>query len=133
MTLKRLLAAVMLLCLTMGLWACAEGEEATTTAALAESTTPTVQTTEPAFDGYTVKVVDEGGNPVANAFVQLCLDSCIPGLTDASGIATFNVEEANYKVSFVNMPEGYDYTSEVQEFYFEDGAKEIVITLKAVS
>lgn len=133
MTLKRLLAAVFVLCLAVSLCACAGDEAAATTAAPAESTEPTVQTTQPAFNGYTVKVVDEGGNPVADAFVQLCLDSCIPGMTDASGVATFNVEEADYKVSFVSMPEGYDYTSDVQEFYFEDGAKEIVITLKAVS
>ena len=147
-TLKRLLAAVMILCLTASFCACSgDGEAdttATTTVSPTESKAPTVQSTQestaptdaptkPAFDGYTVKVVDEGGNPVANAFVQLCLDNCFPNTTDDSGVATFDVEEADYKVSFVSLPEGYDYASDAREFYFEDGTKEIVITLKAVS
>jgi len=135
-TLKRLLATVMLLCLAVSLCACSGEEPATTTTVVTTAptvdTTPSETPTQP-FDGYTVKVVDEGGNPVAGVLVQLCLDNCFPSMTDASGVATFDVEEADYKVSFVSIPEGYELASEVQEFYFEDDAKEMELTLKAVS
>lgn len=76
---------------------------------------------------YTVTVVDEDGNPVAGALVQICKDACIPGATDENGIAQFNVAEDAYKVSFVMMPEGY--TAEEAEFYFDDGSREMTIVL----
>lgn len=142
MNLKRLLAAVGIACLLFCLIGCGEVKDVNqsgtgTTAAPTDtnaSNAPTDQTTgEAVFDGYTVTVVDEGGNPISGAFVQLCLDSCFPGMTDASGVAKFDLEEAEYKVSFVNLPAGYDYVSEEHEFYFEDGSKEITITLKAVA
>ena len=80
---------------------------------------------------YTVTVVDEGGNPVAGALVQICLEACFPGVTNAEGKVTYRVEEADYKVSFVSMPAGY--TSDVNEFHFEEGKYELTITLKAVA
>ena len=96
-------------------------------------TIPTPAPTEPEDDKviYTVTVVDEEGNPVSGALVQLCLDACIPNMTDDNGVATYTVEEADYKVSFLQLPEGYDYSTEEQEFYFEDGAFEMTIVLKA--
>ena len=96
-----------------------------------ETTKPTENEPEDNNVTYTVKVVDENNNPIAGAMVQLCLDACIPGLTDASGVATFSQPAADYKVSFVSMPTGY--TSDVNEFHFEEGKFELTITLKAVS
>lgn len=141
MKLKRLLAAAFALCLVFGLVACTtveEGGNTTGTPATTQSTdantAPATQPTEEAvFEGYTVTVVDEGGNPIAGAFVQLCLDSCYPSVTDASGIAKFDLEEADYKVSFVSLPAGYDYAGEEQEFYFASGSKELTVTLKTVA
>lgn len=134
---KRLLAFALVLCLAVGLCACAGGEEGNTTTdantTTEASTAATQGTTEAAEDGYTVTVVDEGGNPIAGAMVQLCLDTCYPGATDESGVAKFAVEEADYKVSFLALPEGYTYTTDAQEFYFEEGSKELTITLKAIS
>ena len=36
---------------------------------------------------FKVTVVDQDGNPVAGAMVQICLDSCLPAMTDANGVA----------------------------------------------
>ena len=52
-------------------------------------------------------------------------------MTNAEGVATFRVVEDDYKVSFMTMPEGYE--AEAEEFYFEDGAYELTITLKAMA
>ena len=79
---------------------------------------------------YTVKVLDGNGSPMAGVAVQICKDSCMPGMTDAEGVATFRVAEAEgYKVSFLTVPEGY--TAEAEEFYFEAGSTEMTLTLTA--
>lgn len=130
MRIKRFLCFLLIACLLLSLCACGQA------AAEPKDSTPAVTTegaTESADDGkvtYTVKVVDEGGNPVANAAVQICKDSCLPGMTNAEGVATFRVAEDAYKVSFMAMPAGFE--AETEEFYFEDGAYELTITLKAV-
>lgn len=131
MSIKRFLTFVLAACLLLGLCACGE------TAAEPKGSSP-VETTEgtaaPTDDGkvtYTVKVVDEAGNPVASAAVQLCKDSCLPGMTNAEGVATFRTVEDTYKVSFMTMPAGFE--ADAEEFYFEDGSCELTITLKAVA
>ena len=137
---KNLLIAVLALSLAMSLCACGGDDSAAdatepSVVATVPQTEPVKETEElPADDGkitYTVSVVDENGNPISGAMVQLCLDTCLPGMTDASGAAVFNVEEANYKVSFLTLPAGYTYSTEEQEFYFENGSTEITLTLKA--
>ena len=132
MTIKRILTFMLAICLLFVLCACGS------TAADPKDDSKTPQTTEgttaPVDDGkvtYTVKVVDEGGNPVSSAAVQLCKDSCLPGMTNAEGVATFRVVEDTYKVSFMTMPAGYE--TEAEEFYFADGSYELTITLKAVA
>ena len=118
----------------LGLCACGgnSGETKETAAATNAATIPTTE--ETVDDGqvtYTVKVVDENGDPVANAAVQICKDSCLPGVTNEEGVAIFNVVEDDYKVSFMAMPEGFQ--AEADEFYFEGGSYELTITLKAVA
>ena len=132
MSIKRLTIFALMICLLSSLCGCGE------TNAIPNDDTTTVVTTEgstePVDDGkvtYTVKVVDEGGNPVASAAVQLCKDSCLPGMTNAEGVATFRVVEDAYKVSFMAMPAGFE--AEAEEFYFEDGSYELSIILKAVA
>ncbi len=131
---NRLICAVLALMMALCLCACG-GEKAPvaepTVAATAEPTT--VEVTEPAQDGkvtYTIHVQDENGTAIAGAMVQICKDTCLPGMTDAEGNAVFTVDEADYKVSFLSLPAGYAYTTEETEFYF-DGATEITLTLKA--
>lgn len=134
---KRFMALALMLCIALGLCACGGSEtpaETTEPTVPAVTAAPVVEETEPPveeFDGYTVTVVDEAGAPIPGAVVQLCLDTCFPGITDENGVAKFSMEEADYKVSFAALPAGYTYTTEEQEFYFESGSKELTITLKA--
>lgn len=134
MLFKRFVIFALVACLGLGLCACGsnDGEKETTAA----TTEPVVETTEPVDDGtvtYTVKVVDEAGNPIPGAWVQLCKDTCLPGMTNAEGIAQYNVAEDEYKVSFLDtgIPEGYEGAEEA--YYFEDGSYELTITLKTVA
>lgn len=146
MNIKRLLAIALALCLVLCLAACGEqpAEEPSdeTTEASAEQTEQQTeeQTEDQAVENtnpiYTVKIVDEGGNPIAGAMVQICQgETCMPGpLSGADGTVTFQVAEADYKVSFLGgVPAGYDYTTEETEFYFESGSYELTIVLKAVA
>lgn len=105
------LAAVMLLVIAVSLCAC--GAE------------PAAQES-----GYTVTVLDDTGAPVAGAMVQLCSNVCVPGVTDAEGIARFDLPEGDYKAAFIALPDGYTYMDEVQEFSFAEGGRELTITLK---
>lgn len=138
---KRLLMLAMVLGVVLCLCACAAEEPKPTendaTSPVATEPAATEEVTEaPVEDGkvvYTVTVQDEAGNPVAGAMVQICLEACLPTVTNDQGVATWTMEEAGYKVSFVTMPAGYDYTTDTQEFYFADGEYEMTLTLKAVA
>ena len=132
---KRLICAMLVLMLVMGLCACG-GEEtpkAEPTVAATEAPVVVPEETAAPADGkvtYTIHVQDENGTAIAGAMVQICKDTCLPGMTDAEGNAVFTVDEADYKVSFLTLPAGYTYTTEETEFYF-NGATEITLTLKA--
>lgn len=138
---KKLIAALLLICMVAGLCACGGNAPEATTEAPTEAPTaaPTEAPTEAPVvaEGmavYTVTVVDEGGNPVSGAFVQICKEDCFPGSTDEKGVATFTRPEADgYKISFISLPAGYEYADEQTEFYYEGDAKELTITLKAVA
>lgn len=107
-------------------------ENKTTEAQETTVATEAEQTTEAATeaDYYKVKVVDESGTPIVGALVQMCLDSCFPAATNENGVAQFALEEADYKVTFLSLPEGYAYSGEETEFHFESGSKEMTIILK---
>ena len=134
LSIKRFLIFMLAVCLLCVLCACGGGEQAEATAAptTAAQTQPAEETT-PIDDGkiaYQVKVVDAEGNPMSGVAVQICKESCMPGVTDANGIATFRVAETEgYKVSFLTVPAGY--TAEAEEFYFEAGSTEMTLTLVA--
>lgn len=90
--------------------------------------------TEPEGVTYTIKVVDEGGNPVAGAMVQLCAEVCMPRITGADGAAVYENQEerSDYKASVTVYPAGYEALGEQVDFYFDD-AFEVIITVKAVA
>lgn len=137
MKFRNIVVLLLALCLVFALCACRNTEEPKQTTATPDATTtptnPVPETTEPTVnDGkvtYTVKVVDESGAPVVGAMVQLCKEACVPSITDAEGVATYSLAKDDYKVSFVQMPEGY--TAEKAEFYFNEGSQSMTITLKA--
>lgn len=145
MNMKKLLTvSLLVLSLLLCLCACGEGEETPTTDPAATTapteapteapTDPTEEVTEPSNEPtYTVTVVDEGGNPVSGAMVQLCLESCVPAITNENGVAEFFLDEADYKVSFVMIPDGYELVGEETDFYFADGENTMTLTLKAIA
>ena len=135
MSLKRCLTILLVLCAVLGLCACGGTQTPTqpqTQTQPPKATDAPVETSAP-NPTYTVKVVDESGNPIAGAIVQLCLEACYPNVTKENGVAEFAVAEADYKVSFTKMPNGYTYSTEQQEFHFEEGSYEMTITLKAAA
>lgn len=135
--LTKVLALALILTMALSLAACG-GETPTPTQAPTQApevkpTAPVMpeETSAPASDKivYKVTVVDEAGNPIEGAFVQLCLESCTPRVTDANGVATYEMDvEADYKISFVTVPAGY---AAEEAYYFPDGSFETTITLKA--
>lgn len=142
---KKLFAAMLLVCMVFSLCACGEKETPTEPqgtepqATQPQTTAPEQPTepekTEPQGVAYTVKVVDEGGNPVAGVMVQLCAEICMPKITDAEGKAVYENQEerSDYKASVTIYPEGYEALGEQTDFYYEEGSYEVTITVKAVA
>ena len=147
---KKLFAILLLVCMVFTLCACDAGKpEETKASASGQETTAPVETdppvttpqvtepeeTEPQGVTYTIKVVDEGGNPVPGMMVQLCAESCMPRLTDADGNAIYEnqVERSDYKASVTVYAEGYEAASEQVDYYFGEGNYEVTITVKAVA
>ena len=129
---KKIFALLLALCMVFALCACGGNSDAnneTTGATKAPGNETTAPTVDDGKVTYTVKVVDEQGKGVVGAMVQLCLETCLPAMTNMQGVATYRVNEADYKVSFVQMPAGY--TTEEAEFHFAEGSYELTITLKA--
>ncbi len=138
---KILLSLLLVLCIALGAAACGsdtqpdstpvqESEVESDSVSLPESEVE--EESQPADDGkvdYTVTVVDETGAPIPGALVQLCQDTCYPSRADDQGVAHFSVPEADYKVSFLSLPEGYTYSTDAQEFYFEAGSNDMTIVL----
>ena len=136
MNMKRLLALVLTLGLMLCLCACGGTvEPEVTTEPTTEATEPTTEATEPTTEAaadptYVVTVVDEEGAPVVGAWVQLCLEACVPAMTDENGVANFFLEENDYKVGFTVMPAGYEYVDEQEAWYFADGENTMTIVIK---
>ncbi len=141
---KVLLCALLVLCMALCLVACG-GEEKTSDDNGDESDESTVSVNtesdvvsdeesetskeEPQTSKFTVTVVDADGNAVSGVMVQICKDSCIPAMTNASGEAVFNAEITDgYKLSVMSCPAGYTYEGEA-EVYLEAGATEYTLTL----
>jgi hypothetical protein len=135
MNMKRLLALALALGLMLCLCACGGTvEPVVTTEPTSESTEPTTESTEPVADAneptYVVTVVDQDNAPVVGAWVQLCLEACVPAMTDENGVANFYLEENEYKVGFTVMPAGYEYVDEQEAWYFADGENTMTIVIK---
>lgn len=78
---------------------------------------------------YTVSVINEAGDAVAGAMVQVCSDEIchVPAVTDASGRAVFDLAKDSYKV-LVLSAEGYTVPDE----YFAFDGNSVTITLEAL-
>lgn len=139
---KKIATILMSVALLLALYACSDGGEGGVSSADTDTSSAEVSDTVSGSadlsvdDGkisYTVYVVDGDGNAVPDVPVQLCFKSCYPGKTDANGKAAFSLDEGDYHATIMKMPEGYTYSTEETEFYFESGKTEMYITLKSVS
>jgi len=136
---KRLVTTILMLCMALSLVACGgNGSDKNTQDKNTESSqqddaqankdTENDKTDEPVDDGkieYKVTLVDANGAPIAGKMVQVCNSAtCFaPQPTDANGVATFRLEEADdYKAK--ELTQGDD-----AYVYFEAGATELTITL----
>ena len=151
---KKFICMLLALCFVFALAACGATEEKTennetvttteaktteeeTTAAAESDTKPAPDETDVAVEDttvlYTIKVVDEAGNAVSAATIaQICDEVCVPmKLTEGVGEKKLEANE-NYHVNLTVMPEGYEYASGAEEYYF-DAENVCVITLKAVA
>lgn len=143
---KKLLAVLLTLCMVFALCACGAGsdkkeDEKNNNAVNNEVNDDADDESKDESDedegvqtqaGFQVKIVDEGGNPVQGCMVQVCKDTCLPAISNAEGIAIFNLQiEDGHKLQVSNCPEGYTYDGEA-DIYLEPGQKEYALVLKAV-
>lgn len=140
----KLTALLLVLCLSaLALCACGEGKETTAAATPSATQKPTTAntnatptaadttaqatepTTDPATDPaekltYSFRVVDEEGNPVEGAQVQVCKgdDFCLmPVKSDAQGMVEYDVTDYGYDVYDVHIlknsiPAGYEFDND---------------------
>ncbi len=118
-------------CMTVCLCACGGTTDPQNDATVTTTTVATTTTTEaPAAAAFEVKVVDQDGTPVAGVMMQICKDTCVPKMTDANGIAAFDLEITDgYKLSVLSCPTGYTYTGEA-EIYLESGSTSYTVELQ---
>ena len=140
---KRIVVFLLSVSLILGLCACgAQPEEPTQPATEAPTEAPVETPTETipeglideeearALSNYYVVAVDENGDPVAGATVQLNSDNAVPCITDETGTAVFSLIEGNYTASIEEFPMGYDFANDYREFAFEPGAYYLTITVR---
>jgi uncharacterized surface anchored protein len=53
--------------------------------------------------------------------------------TDENGVASFFLEENDYKVGFTVMPAGYVYAGDEQEWYFADGENTMTVVINKIA
>ena len=138
MNMKRFLALTLSLCMMLCLCACGGSQPDPTEPPTEATTEPVTEATEPATEPvaeptYTVTVVDQDNAPVVGAWVQLCLEACVPAVTDENGVASFFLEENSYKVGFTVMPAGYEYAGDEQEWYFADGENTMTVVINKIA
>ncbi|MBP3936752.1 MAG: hypothetical protein IK954_04110 [Clostridia bacterium] len=127
---KKLSVFCLVLCLTLCLAACVAGGE-DTDGGSTTTTASTTTTTASNLSTYTVTVKTENGEPVVGVMVQICKELCVPTVTDANGVATWQTVEDTYKVSFLPNQTTLEGYAVEENYYFDGDAKEMVITLKA--
>ena len=80
---------------------------------------------------FEVTVVDQNGDAVSGVMVQVCKDTCLPAMTNAEGVATFNLEiTSDSKLSVMSCPEGYESENMDDNYiYLEDGMTEYTLEI----
>ena len=127
---KIVCATIAVLSLALCLCACNDTNEPQGDAEITTTTVATTTTTQPQAASFEVKVVDQNGAPVQGVMIQICKDICVPKVTDANGVALFDLEiEDGHKLSVLSCPTGYSYTGEA-EVYLESGSKSVTVEVQ---
>ena len=84
----------------------------------------------PAAGFYQIHVIDAATlEPIEGARVQFCSDSaCMMGITDSSGLASFESDPGNYTVHLLKAPKGYKGSTE--EFKLTADSREATYQLE---
>lgn len=135
----KLLALLLALAMVLCLAACGDDDAKTTDPAENETTgvndpSDSTDSSEPdnsepenTNKAYTITLKDSEGNPLSGVMVQICLDSCIPAMTDANGVATIMLPEMSGYSAGVSA----DY--EATKVYYEDGQYDVTIVWDAAA
>lgn len=68
---------------------------------------------ESAAPRYTVYVVDQNGDPVPGAFLNICTDSmCMPTQSDENGVIAFDGAPDVYHLQLIAVPDGYSFDAD---------------------
>ena len=82
---------------------------------------------ESAEQTYTVRFIDQNGDPVPGCIVNFCTDTfCMPVVADETGIAQFTGEPYAYHLQVLKVPAGYAFDT-TQEFWTEEKGGEITL------
>lgn len=105
-----------------------ESSESKTESSQESSEATESTTSKPSKVTYVVTVVDDDGNPLSGATVQLCVgDLCkLPSPTNAEGVATFEYDAAEYTVKVTLS----GYSGEAS-YTFPEGSSELTVVLSA--
>ena len=95
--------------------------------------TSNVNSNEEEASKFTVTVVDQNGDPVADALVKICqAETCLmPMPTDENGVVMFNFELSDgHKIALEGCPEGYETEFVGDNYtYIDDGEKEFTFEI----
>lgn len=146
---KVLLALVLALVMVMSLCACGGAEESTNNETVGNETPaatspsldvnggfverPEDETTKTPANEYIVTIVDEAGNPVEGAMVNVCnANGCSPLISKADGICrVVTLEEKDYAELNVDMiPEGYVVLEGTETKVYFEGGFEVTFVLQ---
>lgn len=128
---KKIIAILLVLGLMLTLCACGTSSEVKPNTNDNTQSSQDTSSNEKEDSKFTITLVDQNGDPVPNATVQVCSDVCFAMITDANGVAKFNFEYTDgHKVVLHTCPEGYE-TEYVGEnyLYLEDGETEFTFEI----
>ncbi len=146
----KFLALVLVMATLLAFAACTPNDNGSSTPnSSSSSSTPSSSSSTPSSSSstptakpitYRIRVVDEAGNPVKDAWVQLCMgeETCFnPVKTDEDGWAGYtNAVKDGYCTKITKAPEGFEIPEgkkvDDSYHYFQSGQTEITIVLKLV-
>lgn len=73
---------------------------------------------------YTIKCIDQDGNPVVGTMINVCTDeACTPMPVDENGVLEFTTVAYPYVLHVLIVPEGYEFDTTVEEIAPEEGGE----------